>query len=147
MLRRQEINMVYEALYKSWLLWICGCRIGFRLWSYLCWHLPFLRSLRINILIYSFPNAIFMFILMPVVSVRSSIFENHSSVNSSPLKKNKNIVHLVAWYLFSTLRLFSSLCWATQAFRPKTLLLLVTRCILVSICLFLATSSVSEQTS
>lgn len=39
---------------------------------------------------YSFPNAIFMLILMPVVSVRSSIFKDHSSVNSSPLKKQKH---------------------------------------------------------
>lgn len=41
-------------------------------------------------------------------------------------------------------RLFSSLCLATLASRLKTLPLLVTRCILGSICLFLATSSVSE---
>lgn len=44
---------------------------------------------------YSFPNAIFMLILMPVVSVRSSIFENHSSVNSSPLKKTKTLFILL----------------------------------------------------
>lgn len=46
--------------------------------------------LRIDTLIYPFPDDIFIFILMPVVSVRSSIFEDHCSVNISSLRKQKH---------------------------------------------------------